>query len=252
LTASNQPVWSGSDWIGALFLTSAASTGLAVLMICSTRKGTKETHERLQKAEIWTAVLELAVFLIFLASLGPALFLLLDSWHGRLLVFGTLLLSMILPLFLQASARVQHHPAAAAVSTLAGGLLLRYTILHTPGELLAGNRHFVIAESDWASAWSWLFLAAMLILLAMFCVILYRRVAETGAEKLLVGCFFVLTGALLAYHAVTTSEQRREMWAALPFNLSPEANRQRDGGVGASGQNRPADLEPPSKVFRKQ
>jgi formate-dependent nitrite reductase membrane component NrfD len=37
LTASNQPAWAASDLIGALFLTSAASTGAAVLLLVALR-----------------------------------------------------------------------------------------------------------------------------------------------------------------------------------------------------------------------
>ena len=33
LTASNQPLWAQTDWIGPLFLTSAAATGMAAVTI---------------------------------------------------------------------------------------------------------------------------------------------------------------------------------------------------------------------------
>jgi formate-dependent nitrite reductase membrane component NrfD len=254
LTASNQPVWAGSEWIGALFLASAASTGIAVLMLVDRRqlKSAPETVERIEKAELWTVVLELAVFLMFLASLGPALFLLLDSWNGRLLVFGTLLLGLVIPLYLQLGDHAQRRPMAAAVSALIGGLVLRYSILHTPGELLTGHHSPTSDLDSLATIWTWALVGVMLILLVVFCVALYRRVGPSRVSAFLVVVFFVLTGALLVVHASTTYDERQAFWSKLGLNLSPEVGRTRGGGDGASGLNHPPDVVPRSKVYSKE
>src|SRR5947209_12264494 len=79
------------------------------------------------------------LFLIFLASLGAALPLALQTPAGIILVAGTLVLALLMPLVLHlglgetASWRLP----AAALASLVGGLLLRYGVVHTPAELLA-------------------------------------------------------------------------------------------------------------------
>ena len=59
--------------------------------------------------------------------------------RGNLLIFGTLILGVLLPLLLLV--RIGPHQRwsaqAAAVSVLLGGLILRIGIVTTPGELLA-------------------------------------------------------------------------------------------------------------------
>src|SRR5262245_65474303 len=72
LTATNQPIWSDSVWIAPLFLTSAASTGIAmmILLLRLRRTAGEDAMERLERADLWALGLELVVFAIFLASLG--------------------------------------------------------------------------------------------------------------------------------------------------------------------------------------
>src|SRR5437763_15116847 len=38
LTATNQPVWSDTTWLAALFLTSAASTGITLMLVIAERR----------------------------------------------------------------------------------------------------------------------------------------------------------------------------------------------------------------------
>jgi hypothetical protein len=99
--------------------------------------------------------------------------------------------------------------------------------------------------------WSWIFAVSMLILLGVICLSLYRRLGLSRPQKALVAILFLLTAALLAYHTATTYDQRQKLWSALPLNLSPEADRPRGGGEGASDFNRTKDFHPRSKVFGK-
>src|SRR5206468_6632190 len=69
LTATNQPLWSETDWIAPLFLTSAGSTAIALLYLLGTRLS-EGTAERLRRADLWAQGLELFFFLVFRASLG--------------------------------------------------------------------------------------------------------------------------------------------------------------------------------------
>ena len=87
LEATNQPVWSDSDWIGPVFLTSAASTSIAALLLLA-RRGKAvpaESLRRLEHADLWAVGLETFLFLIFLASLGMTLPLTLQTPAGLIL-----------------------------------------------------------------------------------------------------------------------------------------------------------------------
>jgi formate-dependent nitrite reductase membrane component NrfD len=141
LSASNQPMWSDTTWLAPLFLASAASTGLATMVLLAWWKnvGTPAARERLEGAEPLAQGLELVMLGAFAASLGAGLVPVLLTVRGFVLVFGTLLFAILIPLLLHARAghgRRWGVPVAAAC-VLFGGLLLRYGAVTTPGELLA-------------------------------------------------------------------------------------------------------------------
>lgn len=161
LTATNQPLWSDSVWIAPLFLTSAASTGLAALILLAYRYdvASAESLHRLERTDQWVLRLELVVFAVFLAGLGALLVPVLRTWQGQLLVVGTAVLGLIVPLGMYAltpgrpgqgalprartgtgiarAAPNRQRARAVAVFALLGGFALRYAILTTPPELLA-------------------------------------------------------------------------------------------------------------------
>lgn len=141
LTATNQPFWSDTVWLAPLFLASAATTGIAAMILLARARPTvsAESLARLQHADLWVLLLELVVFGIFLASLGGLLAPVLHSWHGTMLVIGTLVLGILLPLLLHARLIVQgsQRTVMPAILSLLGGFVLRYTVLATPPELLA-------------------------------------------------------------------------------------------------------------------
>jgi formate-dependent nitrite reductase membrane component NrfD len=140
LTATNQPMWSDSVFVAPLFLTSAASTSIAVmLLIARWRKiGTEATLHRFENADLWVIALELIVFAAFVASLGDNLLPVLATWNGKVFVFGTLFVGLLLPLAIHLRLGMDGRwslPAAAACALL-GGFILRYGILKTPPEIL--------------------------------------------------------------------------------------------------------------------
>ncbi len=141
LTATNQPLWSDSVWIAPLFLTSAASTGIAAMILFG--RGTAHaTVERLEKADLWALALELLVFIVFLASLGPLLLPLLGTIGGKLLVLGVFACGLFVPLVihLRLGLRSRKPAVTAAVFVLLGGLFLRYGLLSAPSELLSTEK----------------------------------------------------------------------------------------------------------------
>ncbi len=139
LTATNQPVWSDSVWLAPLFLTSAASTGIALMILLARWRGISEaTLEPLERADLWALGLELVVLGIFLASLGANLLPVLGTWHGLLLVIVMPLIGVLTPLaiHLRLGMSLRGPAVAAAALALFGGLLLRYALVRTPPELL--------------------------------------------------------------------------------------------------------------------
>jgi formate-dependent nitrite reductase membrane component NrfD len=140
LGASNQPVWSDTTWLSALFLASAVSTGLAAMVLLArrTQAGTPESRHKLESADLWTTGLEFVVFVAFLVSLGAILEAVLGTVCGNVLVFGTLLLGLAAPLVIH---RVYGSrgwaQAIAAAFVLVGGLCLRVGAVTVNAELLA-------------------------------------------------------------------------------------------------------------------
>ena len=140
LTATNQPLWSDNMLLGALFLASAASTGLAAMIVLAHVKGvgTPESLAHLGQADLWALGLELILFVAFLATSGSWLVPVLRTWRGEVLIVGTLLVGILGPLAVHRFAGVSGRREALILSALvlAGGLILRYGIVTTPGELL--------------------------------------------------------------------------------------------------------------------
>ncbi len=144
LSATNQPVWSDSVWIAPLFLASAASTGLAAMLLIAYGRGVPvEELQRLRKADLWAICLELVVFVIFLASLGSLLGPVLHTRHGLLLVVGVFIIGLLLPLVLDLATAGLRTSMTTAALVLVGGLVLRYAIITTPAEILERAPEFL-------------------------------------------------------------------------------------------------------------
>ena len=86
--------------------------------------------------------LELIVLGAFVASLGDNLGPVLQTVRGNILIFGSLIVALLIPLLLHARTGRQLGQrrwwgiSSAAGCALLGGLLLRYGPVTTPGELL--------------------------------------------------------------------------------------------------------------------
>jgi formate-dependent nitrite reductase membrane component NrfD len=137
LTATNQPIWSNSTLIGALFLASSASTGMAVLLfIHSFRRYHEDSMKKLERADNWTMLLELILIGAFIFTLGhlAAPFTNVSNHYGKLLWFGVVLTGIVLPLLLHGvhilGRRVSG--ALAALLVLVGGFFLRYVVVLAP------------------------------------------------------------------------------------------------------------------------
>jgi formate-dependent nitrite reductase membrane component NrfD len=154
LAATNQPLWSDSIWLASLFLTSAASTGMAAMLVIGLwRKSMPEqTCDKLERADLWVLNLELIIFVIFVWSIRSMLPAVAQSWSGSvrtwsvsLLLVGTALVAIVVPLAVQLLVRLRPRIARAramqatraAVISLIGGFVLRHALLATPPQMLA-------------------------------------------------------------------------------------------------------------------
>lgn len=131
LNTTNQPFWADQTVLGALFLASAASTGVAATLLLTPRTA----ENRLAMAELegldrWVSILEIVVLVIFFITLGALAVPLLVSPFGWLILIGVLGLGLIAPLFLL---RMGHTSRAATlvapVLVLLGGFVLRYAVV---------------------------------------------------------------------------------------------------------------------------
>lgn len=131
LSVTNRPIWADTSLLGPLFLTSAASTAAALLILVGQRwRGvSRASLRRLGRLDTWVIVLELVVMVAMLMSLGPVLRVWLGTWGVLLAV--AVLLGMLVPLALHWQPRWLGSTSlpAAAVLVLAGGFLLRLVMI---------------------------------------------------------------------------------------------------------------------------
>src|SRR5262245_6936241 len=132
LSNSAQPFWSEARLMGALFLASGASTGMAAisLILYLTGRTAGDGWHKVTRADRYSIVFELIVLAVFLALLGAAAQPITSGHFAPLLWAGLVALGLVTPLLLEVFA---HHrktlTAVACVLVLTGGFLLRYVVL---------------------------------------------------------------------------------------------------------------------------
>jgi len=238
LSATNQPLWGLSDWIAPLFLTSATSTALAVLLLFS-RRISRATRAWVERADLWALGLELGLFLIFLASLGNVLTLVLMTWQGWLLVAGTLIVGLLIPLLLHFGSSDRAN--FAAMFALIGGFLLRFGIVNTAPALLRLPPDHSLAVAGRSPYMNWAVLALIVLTIALafgIPALLRRQWRLDVGPTMLAGLASLAVAAGVFYYSFALGERR----------FSPEEGRLRGGDVGAGMYNRPEVIHPRSKI----
>jgi formate-dependent nitrite reductase membrane component NrfD len=139
VTASGEAVWHNAQLLGALFLTSAASTSYALLLLLLLRRGATyadPTLTKLARADRWVIALEILILTIMLVGLGGLARPFITGGFGVVFWLGVVIIGLLAPLVLHWRA---HHPGdahrnvkLAATCTLVGGLLLRFVIVMSP------------------------------------------------------------------------------------------------------------------------
>jgi formate-dependent nitrite reductase membrane component NrfD len=132
LATTHLPVWANTPLLGALFLASGASTGMAAIALglAFTRANVGVSWAKLKQADNVAMILEIVLLVAFVAMLfasGQGLSLL----NLVLLIGGTLIVGLILPLVMQFRGSTATAGLTMLVSLLilAGGFLMRTVIV---------------------------------------------------------------------------------------------------------------------------
>ncbi|MFO0910704.1 MAG: NrfD/PsrC family molybdoenzyme membrane anchor subunit [Isosphaeraceae bacterium] len=142
LNATNQPAWADSTWVGALFLASAASTGVAAMVVLSRWRCPDvedDQIERLEVADGWAILLELGMLLAFALSLRGISGLAFMRWPGMLIPLFVVPVGLVLPLILR-QVRGIHGAVDSALLVLLGGFILRFAVVGIPASLVLTHR----------------------------------------------------------------------------------------------------------------
>jgi formate-dependent nitrite reductase membrane component NrfD len=138
LTSSNQPIWADTTWIGALFLASSASTGVAaMLLLHGSRPREVDPHaiHRLEWVDGWAMGLEGLMLVAFALSLGGFAGPAFGRWPGVLIPAFVVPVGLLLPPFMRRLGASWAAPASSLL-ILAGGLALRAAVVGMPVPLL--------------------------------------------------------------------------------------------------------------------
>jgi formate-dependent nitrite reductase membrane component NrfD len=156
VTATNQPFWSDTVWVAPLFAASSAATGMAAMILFARLAGADiyGSIGRLDRARLWTTVLELVIFVVFLVSLGNLAPALLRLPHGLLFVLGVAILGLAIPLLLELRTRMtgKHAMVIPALFVLAGGFALRWGLLKAPDDALYGRTRIAASAPESSDA----------------------------------------------------------------------------------------------------
>jgi formate-dependent nitrite reductase membrane component NrfD len=139
MNVTAQPLWAESNWLGALFIASAASTGAAtigLIMAIRNRKDDDEAATRLARMDNAAIIIEVAILIILLATaplLAQILLMTGGIFAGLFWLF--VFLGIVIPLALQGRTSMGggHLPRNLAVLTalliLIGGFIMRYMVV---------------------------------------------------------------------------------------------------------------------------
>lgn len=132
LSNSAMPFWRDARLMGALFLASGASTGIAAitLVLFLIGESTGAGWGKLKHADRYSMLIELALLAALIGALGAAARPLLSGPFAMLFWGGLIGLGLVVPLALDfVSPRARAVGALAAALVLIGGFVLRYVVL---------------------------------------------------------------------------------------------------------------------------
>ncbi len=132
LAVTNRPVWSDTPLLGLNFVMSAASTSAALLLLLAGRRWRLTAGlAALERFDATVLGLEFLALLALFGTLGSVLRVWINGW-GLLLLLGTIVVGILIPLALQWRSGWRPGGAvawAAAVLVLVGGFIFRVVIV---------------------------------------------------------------------------------------------------------------------------
>lgn len=142
LAVTHLPVWANSPVLGALFAASAVATGMAAIALCLVLAGRERTgsddlaQAKLIQADNYALILKLVLLIVLIVWLGSAAVPILTGFNGILLIGGTAVAGILLPLVLQFRspgadpvAERGSRTMLTALLVLLGGFLMRTVIV---------------------------------------------------------------------------------------------------------------------------
>ena len=132
LSNSAMPFWGDSRLMGALFLASGGSTGMAAvaLIMFLTGRSVGEAWHKIEVADRYSMLVEMLVLALFLGLLGAAAQPITTGHFARLFWGGLVGAGLIVPLLLNVfGSRVRALGLVSAVLVLVGGFILRYVVV---------------------------------------------------------------------------------------------------------------------------
>jgi formate-dependent nitrite reductase membrane component NrfD len=142
LTASNQPFWSDTPWLGGLFLAAAAASSTALLLLLGYPSAAPTSLARLERVNSWALGLELVLLVALLLSLGPLAGKLLSSSYGVMLLVASLL-GLVLPLVWRLTPRLAS--GGGKWGTIIPCLLILLASFELRYSILMAAQHIVVA-----------------------------------------------------------------------------------------------------------
>jgi formate-dependent nitrite reductase membrane component NrfD len=127
LAHTHLPAWANTPLLGALFLASGASTGAAAIALglALTRVDIGASWAKLKQFDNLALILEVVLLIALLVWLGSAAASLLSGVSGILLIGGTLLLGLLVPLAMQfRSSGFQGVKTTTGMTAVTAGLIL--------------------------------------------------------------------------------------------------------------------------------
>lgn len=132
LSATALPLWSDARLMGALFLASGASTGMATISLIMFLTGATagEGWNKVKRADRFSMIFELIVLAALLALVGSAALPLIGGHYALLFWGGLVIVGLLVPLGIEFGAHGTRSLAAvSAVLVLVGGFILRYVMV---------------------------------------------------------------------------------------------------------------------------
>jgi formate-dependent nitrite reductase membrane component NrfD len=134
LSTTANPVWAKTHFLGALFSCSSMSTAVSALTLCNYGSEDESVHKSLSKFEDVASAAETVALAAYLGSARKATRPLFKGKQSKLFLWGAIVTGLIAPAILRRSKSKVLSSGVAPLLTLAGGLALKWSIVHAGQE----------------------------------------------------------------------------------------------------------------------